>query len=80
MRSFIPQVLVIVSIVLIGFSLQCGIQVVSASTDKLTRPESRYCPHCRALQLIESDLPTWQCDTCKNVFWFSSGKSPVPVR
>lgn len=76
MRAIFQPLLVVIAVVIAGFGAAEACRLALASVSQLQPVVARCCGNCRTTQSVETDLPFWSCQKCRQYHWLNSGEIP----
>lgn len=74
MRAIFQPLMVVVAVVIVGFGGAEACRLALMSVSELQPVVARCCGNCRTTQSVETDLPFWSCQRCRQYHWLNSGE------
>lgn len=80
MRAVFQPFLIVIAVVIAGFGAAEACRLGLASVSELRPVVARCCGSCHVTQSVDTDLPFWSCQQCRQYHWLNSGEIPVADR
>ena len=77
MRAAFQPLLIVIAVVIAGFGAAEACRLALASVSELRPVVARCCESCHVTQSVDTDLPFWSCQQCRQYHWLNSGAIPV---